>query len=66
MSAKPADARTVALALLDAALACRVPLDQTLEESRPLATLSAYDRGFTCFLTPTVPRRLGEIDDLLA
>jgi 16S rRNA (cytosine967-C5)-methyltransferase len=66
MSAKPADARIAALALLDAVLAHRVPLDQALEESRPLATMSMRDRGFARLLTATVLRRLGQIDDVLA
>ena len=66
MSAKPADARITALALLDAVLTHRVPLDQALEESRPLATMSMRDRGFARLLTATVLRRLGQIDDVLA
>lgn len=66
MSAKPTDARTAALELLDAVLARRVPLDQALEECRPLAALSARDRAFARLLTATVLRRLGQIDDVLA
>jgi len=66
MNAKPADARTVALELLDAVLARRVPLDQAIEESRTLAALSARDRAFARLLIATVLRRLGEIDGVLA
>ena len=66
MSTKIADSRAAALELLDAVLARRVPLDQAIEESRPLAALSPRDRAFARLLTATVLRRLGQIDDLLA
>ncbi len=66
MSAKPTDARTAALALLDAVLGRHVPLDQAIEASQPFAALSARDRAFARLLVATVLRRLGQIDDVLA
>ncbi|HYL48875.1 MAG TPA: transcription antitermination factor NusB [Stellaceae bacterium] len=66
MNAKSADARATALALLDAVLARRTPLDQALAENRTLGVLSPRDRAFARLLTATVLRRLGQLDDALA
>lgn len=66
MTAKVADARATALALLDAVLTKHVPLDQALEENPTLGALSPRDRAFARLLTATVLRRLGQIDDALA
>lgn len=66
MTAKVADARATALALLDAVLTKHMPLDQALAENRTLGALSPRDRAFARLLTATVLRRLGQIDDALA
>jgi 16S rRNA (cytosine967-C5)-methyltransferase len=59
-------ARGSALALLEAVLVRRVPLDQALAESKAMAALEPRDRGFTRLLTATGLRRLGQIDAVLA
>ncbi len=59
-------ARGCALALLEAVLGRKIPLDQALAENKPLAALSARDRGFARLLAATVLRRLGQIDAVLA
>jgi len=69
MTAAPAplqSARAVALALLEAVLGRKIPLDQALAESKPMAALAARDRAFARLLAATVLRRLGQIDDVLA
>jgi 16S rRNA (cytosine967-C5)-methyltransferase len=59
-------ARGAALALLEAVLGRKIPLDQALAESKPMADLAARDRAFARLLAATVLRRLGQVDDVLA
>jgi len=59
-------ARGCALALLEAVLGRKIPLDQALAESKPLAALATRDRGFARLLAATVLRRRGQIDAVLA
>ncbi|HXP12942.1 MAG TPA: transcription antitermination factor NusB [Stellaceae bacterium] len=69
MNAAPAvlhSARGSALALLEAVLGRKIPLDQALAENKPLAALEPRDRGFARMLAATSLRRLGQIDAVLA
>ena len=59
-------ARGCALALLEAVLVRRVPLDQALAESKAMAALEPRDRGFARLLMATSLRRLGQVDAVLA
>jgi 16S rRNA (cytosine967-C5)-methyltransferase len=59
-------ARGCALALLEAVLGRKIPLDQALAENKPLAALEPRDRAFARLLAATVLRRLGQIDAVLA
>jgi 16S rRNA (cytosine967-C5)-methyltransferase len=64
--ALPQSGRGCALALLEAVLGRKIPLDQALAENKPLADLAPRDRGFARLLAATVLRRLGQIDGVLA
>src|SRR3984957_2028740 len=59
-------ARGAALALLEAVLGRKIPLDQALAESKPMAALAARDRAFPRLLAAPVLRRLGQVGDVLA
>ncbi|HMA13796.1 MAG: RsmB/NOP family class I SAM-dependent RNA methyltransferase [Bacteroidota bacterium] len=64
-SAKTADARRTALALLRAVLDDGRPLDEALAGNPHLAKLAPRDRAFARLLLTTTLRRLGQIDDAL-
>ncbi len=57
--------RRAALAVLQAVLRARRPLDEALSARRELIALSPRDRAFARLLVATVLRRLGQIDVLL-
>jgi 16S rRNA (cytosine967-C5)-methyltransferase len=59
-------ARSVALDLIGAVLRRRRPLDDAIEDSPTMHTLSGRDRAFARLLVATVLRRLGQIDALIA
>ena len=60
-----ANARAVALDLLQAVLRHRKPLDEALAAHPALARLDPRDRGFARMLAATCLRRLGEIDQAI-
>ena len=66
MTARPPDARTVALDLLAAVLRRKRPLDEALADHPGFQRLATQDRAFARHLTATVLRRLGHIDAVLA
>ncbi|MBV8775807.1 MAG: RsmB/NOP family class I SAM-dependent RNA methyltransferase [Alphaproteobacteria bacterium] len=60
-----ATARHVALDLIGAVLGRERPLDEAIDDSAGMATLSLRDRAFARLLVATVLRRLGQIDALI-
>ena len=66
MPGPPQSARACALALLEAVLGRKWPLDDAIADHHGLARLAARDRAFARLLVATTLRRLGEIDALLA
>jgi 16S rRNA (cytosine967-C5)-methyltransferase len=61
-----ATARHVALDLIGAVLGRERPLDEAIDDSGGMGTLSLRDRAFARLLVATVLRRLGQIDALIA
>ena len=59
-------ARHVALDLIGAVLGRERPLDEAIDDSPAMASLSLRDRAFARLLVATVLRRLGQIDALIA
>jgi 16S rRNA (cytosine967-C5)-methyltransferase len=62
---RPANARLIALDVLDRVLGEARPLDETFAGHPALPLLDARDRAFARLLVTTVLRRLGQIDALL-
>src|SRR5690606_1714109 len=58
-------ARRAALALLQAVLNHRRPLDEALESMPAIKALDPRDRAFARLLTATTLRRLGQVDALI-
>jgi 16S rRNA (cytosine967-C5)-methyltransferase len=58
-------ARHVALDLIGAVLRRKRPLDDAIEDSAAMHSLSGRDRAFARLLVATVLRRLGQIDSLI-